>query len=271
MQSGCPEASGRFWPVRYKGVGAPRRFCAPPMRLDAQFLRLPQVDELGRQTQAPHDFMKQRRQDLEAAPSGDRRVPHIARRGGAAARQALGRSHVARQMRHSAAQPHPGARIQDGGGAQQDGRCRRRHQGGDPPGRAGGRSREHLQDSSRSKADLQFVTNHPSEVADLRAKMEDLLGRVNDTDVRIAANDARQRHCQAARRHQHQPRDGGRAAGSGRSRGREDRPARLHGGGRRRTRCARCSGSGKWPSASNRASSRCAPAAAAARSPVREK
>ena len=47
--------------------------------------------------------------------------------------------------------------------------------------------------SSRSKADLQFVTDHRAEVTDLRVKVEDLLGRVDDTDVKIAAIDARRK------------------------------------------------------------------------------
>ncbi len=36
--------------------------------------------------------------------------------------------------------------------------------------------------SSRSRADLQFVTDHRHDVIDLRGKVEDLLGRVGDTD-----------------------------------------------------------------------------------------
>ncbi len=47
--------------------------------------------------------------------------------------------------------------------------------------------------SSRSKADLQFVTDHRGEVADLRTKVEDLLSRVDDTDVKIAAIDSRRK------------------------------------------------------------------------------
>ena len=47
--------------------------------------------------------------------------------------------------------------------------------------------------SSRSKADLQFVTDHRSEVSDLRAKVEDLLSRVNDTDTKIAAIESRRK------------------------------------------------------------------------------
>jgi chromosome segregation ATPase len=47
--------------------------------------------------------------------------------------------------------------------------------------------------SSRSKADLQFVTDHRAEVTDLRTKVEDLLSRVEDTDVKIVAIDARRK------------------------------------------------------------------------------
>ncbi len=47
--------------------------------------------------------------------------------------------------------------------------------------------------SSRSKADLQFVTDHRTEVSNLRAKVEDLLGRVEDTDVKIVAIDERRK------------------------------------------------------------------------------
>jgi chromosome segregation ATPase len=47
--------------------------------------------------------------------------------------------------------------------------------------------------SSRSKADLQFVTDHRSDVTDLRAKVEDLLSRVSDTDTKIAAIEARRK------------------------------------------------------------------------------
>lgn len=39
--------------------------------------------------------------------------------------------------------------------------------------------------SSRSRADLQFVAEHRSEVTDLRGKVEDLLGRIGDTDEKI--------------------------------------------------------------------------------------
>ena len=46
---------------------------------------------------------------------------------------------------------------------------------------------------ARSKADLQFVTDHRSEVTELRGKVEDLLSRVNDTDHKIAAIDSRHR------------------------------------------------------------------------------
>jgi hypothetical protein len=41
--------------------------------------------------------------------------------------------------------------------------------------------------SSRSKADLQFVTERGVEVAELRARIEELLGRAQDTDDKIAA------------------------------------------------------------------------------------
>jgi chromosome segregation ATPase len=47
--------------------------------------------------------------------------------------------------------------------------------------------------SSRSKADLQFVTDHRTDVADLRVKVEDLLGRVSDTDSKIAAIESRRK------------------------------------------------------------------------------
>jgi chromosome segregation ATPase len=47
--------------------------------------------------------------------------------------------------------------------------------------------------SSRSKADLQFVTDHRGEVTDLRGKVQDLLGIVNDTDTKIAAIEARRK------------------------------------------------------------------------------
>ncbi len=47
--------------------------------------------------------------------------------------------------------------------------------------------------SSRSKADLQFVTDHRSEVADLRGKVENLLGIVSDTDTKIAAIESRRK------------------------------------------------------------------------------
>ena len=47
--------------------------------------------------------------------------------------------------------------------------------------------------SSRSKADLQFVTDHRAEVTDLRGKVEDLLGRVSDTDAKIADIESRRR------------------------------------------------------------------------------
>ena len=47
--------------------------------------------------------------------------------------------------------------------------------------------------SSRSKADLQFVTDHRAEVTDLRGKVEDLLGRVSDTDTKIADIESRRK------------------------------------------------------------------------------
>jgi phage shock protein A len=47
--------------------------------------------------------------------------------------------------------------------------------------------------SSRSKADLNFVTEHRSEVATLRTQVEDLLGRVTETDQKIAAIEARRK------------------------------------------------------------------------------
>jgi chromosome segregation ATPase len=47
--------------------------------------------------------------------------------------------------------------------------------------------------SGRSKADLNFVTEHRNEVATVRAQVEDLLSRVSDTDQRIAAIDARRK------------------------------------------------------------------------------
>jgi chromosome segregation ATPase len=47
--------------------------------------------------------------------------------------------------------------------------------------------------SSRSKADLTFVTEHRSEVATLRTQVEDLLGRVTETDQKIAAIEARRK------------------------------------------------------------------------------
>ncbi len=47
--------------------------------------------------------------------------------------------------------------------------------------------------SSRSKADLQFVTDHRSDVADLRGKVESLLGIVDDTDAKIAAIEGRRK------------------------------------------------------------------------------
>jgi len=47
--------------------------------------------------------------------------------------------------------------------------------------------------SSKSRADLQFVTDHRSDVTDLRTKVEDLLGRVADTDGKIAAIESRRK------------------------------------------------------------------------------
>jgi archaellum component FlaC len=47
--------------------------------------------------------------------------------------------------------------------------------------------------SSRSKADLQFVAEHRDDVSDLRAKVEDLLGRVGDTDGKIAMIESRRK------------------------------------------------------------------------------
>ena len=47
--------------------------------------------------------------------------------------------------------------------------------------------------SSRSKADLQFVTDHRGEVTELRGKVEDLLGRVSDTDSKIADIESRRK------------------------------------------------------------------------------
>ena len=47
--------------------------------------------------------------------------------------------------------------------------------------------------SSRSKADLNFVTEHRTDVATLRAQVEDLLDRVTDTDRKIAAIEARRK------------------------------------------------------------------------------
>jgi chromosome segregation ATPase len=47
--------------------------------------------------------------------------------------------------------------------------------------------------SSKSRADLQFVTDHRSDVSDLRTKVEDLMGRVTETDDKIAMIESRRR------------------------------------------------------------------------------
>ena len=47
--------------------------------------------------------------------------------------------------------------------------------------------------SSRSKADLQFVAEHRNDVTDLRAKIDDLLGRVVETDGKIAQIESRRK------------------------------------------------------------------------------
>ncbi|MGE0042960.1 MAG: hypothetical protein AB7V01_17425, partial [Vicinamibacterales bacterium] len=47
--------------------------------------------------------------------------------------------------------------------------------------------------SSKSRADLQFVSEHRNDVTALRAQVEDLLGRVNDTDEKIAAIETRRK------------------------------------------------------------------------------
>ncbi len=47
--------------------------------------------------------------------------------------------------------------------------------------------------SSRSKADLQFVAEHRNDVTDLRAKIDDLLGRVVETDGKITQIEARRK------------------------------------------------------------------------------
>jgi myosin heavy subunit len=47
--------------------------------------------------------------------------------------------------------------------------------------------------SSRSRADLQFVSEHRSDVSDLRGKVEDLIGRVDDTDGKIALIESRRK------------------------------------------------------------------------------
>ena len=47
--------------------------------------------------------------------------------------------------------------------------------------------------SSRSKADLQFVSEHRNDVSELRAKVEDLLGRLRDTDDKIELIESRRK------------------------------------------------------------------------------
>src|SRR4029077_4754750 len=47
--------------------------------------------------------------------------------------------------------------------------------------------------SSRSKADLQYVSEHRDDVTDLRAKVEDLLGRLGATDGKIAMIESRRK------------------------------------------------------------------------------
>jgi prefoldin subunit 5 len=47
--------------------------------------------------------------------------------------------------------------------------------------------------SGRSKADLQFVSEHRNEVSELRTKVEDLLGRVHDTDGKIEMIESRRK------------------------------------------------------------------------------
>jgi chromosome segregation ATPase len=47
--------------------------------------------------------------------------------------------------------------------------------------------------SSRSRADLQYVTEHRGEVVELRAKVEDLIGRLDDTDGKIAQIESRRK------------------------------------------------------------------------------
>ena len=113
--------------------------------LEALGERLAQVDEMGRRTQAQHEALASSRARTSSSCASEiRGLPQGARRGGAAARQAVGRSRRARSVRrarHDAAQPHAGARVEDGRGAQQDGHGRGRHQGGDAARRAGRRAR----------------------------------------------------------------------------------------------------------------------------------
>ena len=47
--------------------------------------------------------------------------------------------------------------------------------------------------SGRSKADLQFVSEHRNEVTELRGKVEDLIGRVEDTDGKIELIESRRK------------------------------------------------------------------------------
>jgi myosin heavy subunit len=47
--------------------------------------------------------------------------------------------------------------------------------------------------SSRSKADLQFVSEHRNDVSELRGKVEDLIGRVHDTDGKIEMIESRRK------------------------------------------------------------------------------
>ena len=123
--------------------------------------------------------------------------------------------------------------------------------------------------SSRSRADLQYVAEHRNDVTTLRAQVEDLLGRVNDTDQKIATIEsreqdggsraiARQRDYEHARRHQRQPGSVRRAEGDARPR----RPRSSRGldfmvqeGAEHAPGAA--SASAKWSSASSKASSRC--------------
>ena len=93
--------------------------------LEALGERLAQVDEMGRRTQAQHEALEAVAPGSRTAAQRDRRIPQVACRGGAAARQAVGRPRLARSVRrtrHDAAQPHARARVEDGRGAQQDGR-----------------------------------------------------------------------------------------------------------------------------------------------------